>query len=191
MNATGTGTAGSGDDRLSLIANTVFVPQEIGTTSAKRTIAIQNTGTKPVTVYGVFANSPQEFPVSDSNCANLGPGATCTFKVAFKPVTTGTRTGGVTIASSSTVSTQSMATTGIGALPGTLSATEGTVEMVEYHHADWDHYFMTANPDEIEKLDSGVFSGWDRTGLHDPDVLRSAASAAPRCAASSASRSRR
>ena len=34
---------------------------------------------------------------------------------------------------------------------------------IEYHHAAFDHYFMTAIPDEIAKLDSGVFAGWTRT----------------------------
>ncbi len=35
---------------------------------------------------------------------------------------------------------------------------------VEYHHAEWDHYFVTASADEIGKLDAGVFAGWARTG---------------------------
>jgi hypothetical protein len=36
--------------------------------------------------------------------------------------------------------------------------------VVEYYHAEFDHYFVTANLDEITKLDSGVFQGWARTG---------------------------
>ncbi len=35
---------------------------------------------------------------------------------------------------------------------------------IEYRHAEWDHYFVTADPGEIAKLDSGVFAGWARTG---------------------------
>jgi probable HAF family extracellular repeat protein len=35
---------------------------------------------------------------------------------------------------------------------------------VEYRHAAFDHYFLTANADEIAKLDGGVFPGWARTG---------------------------
>ena len=38
------------------------------------------------------------------------------------------------------------------------------VPAVEYYHASLDHYFVTANPDEIGKLDSGYFQGWARTG---------------------------
>jgi hypothetical protein len=40
-----------------------------------------------------------------------------------------------------------------------------TISLIEYHHAAWDHYFITAIPDEITKLDNGTFVGWARTGL--------------------------
>lgn len=36
---------------------------------------------------------------------------------------------------------------------------------VEFHHAGLDHYFVTADPDEITALDSGRFAGWLRTGM--------------------------
>jgi hypothetical protein len=35
---------------------------------------------------------------------------------------------------------------------------------VEYFHAGFGHYFMTAMPEEIAGLDAGVFAGWQRTG---------------------------
>jgi hypothetical protein len=35
---------------------------------------------------------------------------------------------------------------------------------IEYWHAEWNHYFVTASEDEIAKLDAGVFAGWARTG---------------------------
>lgn len=35
---------------------------------------------------------------------------------------------------------------------------------IEYHHAAFDHYFLTADVGEIAKLDSGAFEGWARTG---------------------------
>lgn len=34
---------------------------------------------------------------------------------------------------------------------------------IEYYHAAFDHYFVTAKPDEIVKLDDGTFAGWART----------------------------
>jgi len=40
-----------------------------------------------------------------------------------------------------------------------------TVTLIEYFHAGFGHYFITSVPDEIRKLDNGVFDGWARTGL--------------------------
>jgi hypothetical protein len=40
----------------------------------------------------------------------------------------------------------------------------GPVEVVEYFNAALGHYFMTADPAEIEKLDTGAIPGWQRTG---------------------------
>jgi hypothetical protein len=39
-----------------------------------------------------------------------------------------------------------------------------SVTIVEYYHAQLDHYFITGIPDEITKLDNGTFVGWQRTG---------------------------
>jgi len=39
-----------------------------------------------------------------------------------------------------------------------------TTMAVEFHHTGFDHYFLTANADEIAALDTGYFSGWSRTG---------------------------
>ena len=38
------------------------------------------------------------------------------------------------------------------------------VQAIEYYYPAFDHYFMTAIPDEIAKLDNGAFPGWVRTG---------------------------
>ena len=52
------------------------------------------------------------------------------------------------------------------AASGTGTATAPTtIELIEYYHAEWDHYFMTGIADEITKLDNGTFVGWARTGL--------------------------
>ena len=48
----------------------------------------------------------------------------------------------------------------------TVTASQaGQIEAVEFHHAAFDHYFVTADAVEIGKLDSGAFVGWQRTGL--------------------------
>jgi hypothetical protein len=38
------------------------------------------------------------------------------------------------------------------------------VEAIEFYHAGFDHYFLSADPPEIAGLDSGFFTGWARTG---------------------------
>ena len=47
----------------------------------------------------------------------------------------------------------------------TGGATPSVGAAIEYYHAEFDHYFITAIADEISKLDAGVFVGWVRTGL--------------------------
>lgn len=41
----------------------------------------------------------------------------------------------------------------------------GLVTAIEYYNATFSHYFITANADEIAKLDAGIVAGWQRTGL--------------------------
>ena len=36
--------------------------------------------------------------------------------------------------------------------------------VVEYHHAEFNHYFITNIGAEIQALDGGTFAGWSRTG---------------------------
>jgi hypothetical protein len=45
------------------------------------------------------------------------------------------------------------------AIPASEQATA-----VEFYHAGFDHYFITAAPAEISDLDTGVHTGWARTG---------------------------
>jgi len=49
--------------------------------------------------------------------------------------------------------------------PPQVSAPTAVAPVVEFHHAAWDHYFITMNAVEIEKLDNGSIGGWMRTGL--------------------------
>lgn len=53
--------------------------------------------------------------------------------------------------------------------------------VVEYYHEAFDHYFITANPPEIAKLDDGTFAGWTRTGFSFTAYPRSFAGAASVC----------
>lgn len=45
-----------------------------------------------------------------------------------------------------------------------LGLPQGDRRAIEYYHAAFNHYFMSADLDEIAGLDAGVFQGWARTG---------------------------
>lgn len=53
-------------------------------------------------------------------------------------------------------------------------------ESIEYYHAGLDHWFLTADPAEIEALDRGVLAGWSRTGERFPVMLNDAGMGASR-----------
>ena len=48
--------------------------------------------------------------------------------------------------------------------PEVSPATTPRARAVEFYNAHLDHYFVSADADEIAALDSGVLSGWTRTG---------------------------
>ena len=50
------------------------------------------------------------------------------------------------------------------AVPSSTPPPPPTVTVIEFYNAALDHYFITAIPDEIAKLDNGTFVGWVRTG---------------------------
>ncbi len=52
--------------------------------------------------------------------------------------------------------------------------------VIEYHHAGFDHYFVTADPAEAAGLDTGA-GGWARTGLTFKATDAAAASGLPNC----------
>ena len=47
-----------------------------------------------------------------------------------------------------------------------VAAPVDPVVVVEYFHADFNHYFVTILPAEMTALDSGTQTGWKRTGKH-------------------------
>ncbi len=55
------------------------------------------------------------------------------------------------------------------------------VPVVEYWHAGFDHYFMTAAAGEIAALDTGRIAGWQRTGQQFGAYAVPAAGTAPVC----------
>lgn len=53
---------------------------------------------------------------------------------------------------------------GVQSLDLRLGLPAGAPRAVEYFHPGMNHYFVTANADEVNLLDAGAFAGWQRTG---------------------------
>lgn len=92
----------------------------VGTTSAATAISVTSTGTAPVSISSITA--PAGFLVEESTCrtATVLPQQSCTFNVAFRPVTQGGHSGQVTVNSSAIDSPATATVTGF-ARPGATS----------------------------------------------------------------------
>ena len=56
-----------------------------------------------------------------------------------------------------------------------------SVPVVEYYHAAFNHYFITALPREIAILDRGIIAGWSRTGLEFGAFVQPVSGTSPVC----------
>ncbi len=95
-----------------------FADQLVGTTSPAQTVTLTDTGGAALTISSIAASGDfaqtNNCPVSPNT---LAVGASCTITVTFRPTTTGTRRGGVTISDDAAGSPQSVSLTGNGVAP--------------------------------------------------------------------------
>jgi len=117
---TGTGTA----PIVSLGGTTSlnFGNEPVGSTSAAQTITLSNTGTGPLTILSIAVTGPNSGDFAETNTcpasnSTLAAGANCTISVTFKPTSTGSRTGSVSIADNAAGSPQSVSLSGTGVEP--------------------------------------------------------------------------
>ncbi len=98
----------------------VFTPQVVATTSAAKTVTLMNTSSSavsmnPVAVSGAFA-------ITTNTCgATLGAGSSCTVGLTFTPTVPGATTGSLTVSDGAPDSPQTVALTGTGTLPLTIT----------------------------------------------------------------------
>jgi len=157
--ATGDGVAPSSPGQLSMVAAIDAGAFMVGVASPPASITITNIGSTTVDVASIVSSNPAEFPIVQNGCASVASGASCAIEFTFTPAAAGARAATFTVTSNGVDSPQSIAVSGTG----TTTAT--TIDIIEYYHEAFDHYFITGIPDEISKLDAGVFQGWARTGL--------------------------
>jgi hypothetical protein len=168
ISLSGTGAATATPANLQIAPTTAsFGSITVGSSSNNSVFTVTNTGGTAAS--GVaFANSNStEFVVSGNTCgASLGAGASCSLSIRYAPSAAGADNATLTISyTGGGAVVLSMSGTGVTVTtppPPPPAAT--TVDLIEYYHAAFGHYFITYLSGEITKLDNGTFAGWARTG---------------------------
>lgn len=119
-NAVGTGPLSAASNAVtpSALALTLtpsslaFATRTVSTTSPAQTVTVTNTGPAVVTISSITVSG--DFAFTSLCGSSLAAGATCTIDVTFTPLTTGPRTGAVTITSNATGSPHTLALSGSG-----------------------------------------------------------------------------
>jgi hypothetical protein len=114
----GGGGSGGGTATPSLTASPAgltFAGTTVGSTSAAQTTTVTNQGTAAAAISSVTASG--DFARTSTCGTSLAVGASCTVSVTFTPTATGTRTGGVSIASNDPAGPLTVALTGTGNAP--------------------------------------------------------------------------
>ncbi len=100
-----------------------FATQLVGTTSSGKNATLTNTGTAALTISSISVTgaNPADYLESNTCGSTVAVGATCTFSVAFRPKSRGTRTASLSVSDNAAASPQTVALSGTGTVV-TLSA---------------------------------------------------------------------
>jgi len=97
-----------------------FSAQLVNTTSASKAVTLKNTSTASVSVNSIATTG--NFAIASNTCgSSINAGASCTVNVTFKPAISGALTGSLAIRDSAPDSPQTVALSGTGNLPLTIS----------------------------------------------------------------------
>jgi hypothetical protein len=122
---TGTSTAAAPSVGLFPVAIT-FPAQYEKTESGNQIFSVTNTGSSSLKITAVATSDTTQFPITSNACSGktLAAGTDCLVGVAFKPSSTGSITGSITVTDNATNSPQSLPLSGTGVIPtASLSAT--------------------------------------------------------------------
>ena len=99
-----------------------FGSLQVGATSAPKLVTFKNGSTSTVNLNSITVTG--DYALSSNTCgASLASGASCTVNVTFTPVVAGALAGSLAISDSTVDSPQTVALTGTGTLPLTISPT--------------------------------------------------------------------
>ncbi len=165
----GTGTAAPTANLATSPTGATFGNVTVGQSSPALAVTLTNSGGAAATGVSFNNSNGAEFAVGSSSCgATVNAGASCNFNITYTPSAAGADSATLTIGSSGGAAVV-MSLTGIGVStapppPPPPPPPTTTVDLIEYFHAAFGHYFITYLPGEISKLDDGTFVGWARTG---------------------------
>ena len=128
VNLTGLGSA------MSLTgAPLSFGNQLVKTTSAAKTVTVNNTGTTAITMGAITLTDTTDYTITTNTCpasgSTLAGGASCTISVNFAPKSTGAKRGSVVINDSDPSTPQLIGLSGTGTSNVSLSLTSITFAM--------------------------------------------------------------
>src|SRR5207249_2978028 len=117
------GSSGTGTPAVSLSPRALsFGNQTVGAASAAHVVTLKNTGTATLAISGITHTVGNFYFGAGATCiSTLAAGASCTFSVVFKPATTGTLTGTVTVTDNATGSPQKVSLSGSGVSAATTA----------------------------------------------------------------------
>jgi hypothetical protein len=102
-------------------ASLTFGPQNVGTTSAPKKVALLDAGSQPLSITSIAVSG--DFAQTNSCGSAVPTGGRCTISVTFKPTATGTRSGTVAIADNAAGSPHNLLLAGTGLGGPTVSLT--------------------------------------------------------------------
>lgn len=144
-----------------------FDTYRFGERSAEVPILIRNNGSEPI-FFGNFDVNNIDYALTRRCGEALEPRESCEVAVTFSPSLRGASPGRLKIRFSTdreAIPYREQHVILLADSPVTpVPQTAAGVRVVEYHAASTDQYFVTANEDEMEALDSPS-SGWKRTGI--------------------------
>jgi hypothetical protein len=146
-----------------------FGSQPVGRETAALVIALRNTGIAPLVPSALVLNGsdPYDFRGETGNGAGacgigrpIAPDAACTLALYFRPQASGARQATLVVDAPQLAELAFLAIAGNG-----TSATAPTLDVIEFHNARDDQYFITADAAEVALLDrGGLGPDWSRTG---------------------------
>ncbi|MCC7040323.1 MAG: choice-of-anchor D domain-containing protein [Burkholderiales bacterium] len=139
----------------------------LGASAAPRALTFRNDSGIALRLTSLGLQTRDRYDFTLSSTCNVGDalpnGSTCTFTFGFAPTEAGVRATTLYVGISYMEITEGVVYIQVSGVGGVL-APSPYVEAVEYYHGPFDHYFVTAIGEEIDRLDVGDFAGWARTG---------------------------